>query len=97
MTLYACGICATPSEHRFCDAHGAAKKRYGRTFTTNRRRLLANNPLCAMCRDAPATIAHHHPHSRRELLGMGITDPDAPHRMIGVCAHCHAQVTAHGR
>lgn len=41
-----------------------------------------------------ATVADHHPTSRRELLTQGVTDPDADHRLRPLCTTCHNRETA---
>lgn len=58
-----------------------------------RRRVLARDLICVVCRRAPATVADHHPRSRRQLLAAG-EDPDDPAHGRGVCEPCHASETA---
>ena len=73
----------------------AAERGYsGRTWTRSRRTVLDRDVMCVLGCGRPATVADHHPTSRRDLVAQGVTDPDAPHRMRGVCAICHAQETA---
>ncbi|AUS34616.1 hypothetical protein C1M55_28210 [Rhodococcus qingshengii] len=42
---------------------------------------------------AEATIADHHPLSRRELIVQGL-DPNDPHHGRGLCKRCHDSHTA---
>lgn len=62
-----------------------------------RRGVLRRDPLCVLCtaedRMIPATVADHHPRSRRELLAAGL-DPDDPAHGRGLCAPCHNRETA---
>ena len=43
---------------------------------------------------AASTVADHYPDSKRDLVEMGTPDPDALHRLRGVCASCHNKHTA---
>lgn len=84
---------------------GTAKQRgYGGTrWRTARRTVLDRDPRC-VCTDTehghngqcpePSTVADHYPDERRDLIAAGATDPDAPHRMRGVCSRCHNRKTA---
>ncbi|MEU8371448.1 hypothetical protein [Micromonospora tulbaghiae] len=64
---------------------------------------LARDPLCR-CTDerhghgpvctAAATVADHYPETKADLVARGVTDPDALHRLRGVCASCHGKHTA---
>jgi 5-methylcytosine-specific restriction protein A len=56
--------------------------------------VLRRDPICVVCKTAPATVADHHPVSRRELVAMKVSDPDAPSRLRGLCASCHSRETA---
>ncbi len=55
--------------------------------------VLDRDPICVECQLAASTVADHHPHSRRDLIDMGV-DPDDPARGRGVCKHCHDKSTA---
>lgn len=55
--------------------------------------VLARDPWCRICGSAPATVADHHPLSRRELVAAGL-DPDDPQHGRGLCASCHGRETA---
>jgi len=76
---------------------------YGRAHTNHfRPGVLRRDPLCA-CTDtshghgprciAPATVADHHPLSRRDLVAQG-KDPDDPAHGRGLCEPCHNKHTA---
>src|SRR4051812_17614523 len=68
----------------------AAERGYsGRAWQRARRAVLMRDPICKVCGKAFSTVADHHPHSRRELVAMGVRNPDAPERMRGLCAPCH--------
>jgi 5-methylcytosine-specific restriction protein A len=56
--------------------------------------VLARDRTCVLCHTAPANTADHWPLGRDELVARGITDPDAPHRMRGLCRPCHSRETA---
>jgi 5-methylcytosine-specific restriction protein A len=75
---------------------GTARERgyAGRTWIRSRRAALQRDPVCVLCQTQPATVADHHPTSRRDLIDQGVTDPDAPHRLRGLCASCHGRATA---
>jgi len=55
--------------------------------------VLDRDPICVVCDLAASTVADHHPHSRRDLIDMGL-DPNDPQRGRGVCATCHNKSTA---
>ncbi len=69
---------------------GAGHKRF-------RRAVLHRDPLCVLCllRGLPvvATVADHHPLSRRDLVAAGL-NPDDPSRGRGLCKPCHDRETA---
>ncbi len=76
---------------------------YGRTHEQRfRHGVLRRDPLC-VCLDrahnhwpaclAPSTVADHHPHTRRELVALGL-DPNDPRYGRGLCKGCHDQHTA---
>lgn len=82
----------------------AAQRGYGgKTWANSRNAVLRRDPVC-VCEDQghghdgracgkPSTVADHYPHERKDLLAAGVPDPDAPHRMRGVCGGCHAKKT----
>ena len=59
-----------------------------------RRRVLRRDRTCRVCGAAEATVADHYPDSRKELLDAGVSDPDALHRLRGLCRPCHSRETA---
>lgn len=61
-----------------------------RTF---RAAVLARDPVCVLCRTAIATVADHHPQSRRELEALGL-NPNDPQYGRGLCHRCHSIETA---
>jgi 5-methylcytosine-specific restriction protein A len=73
----------------------AAQRGYsGKAWRAARRAVLRRDPICVLCNTAPATVADHHPTSRRELVAMNVSDPDALYRLRGLCASCHGKATA---
>lgn len=71
----------------------AAARGYGRRHRAARLTVLARDPVCVICQDGPATVADHHPKSRRDLVAAGL-DPDDPRHMRGLCKRCHDAYTA---
>jgi 5-methylcytosine-specific restriction enzyme A len=96
-----CEACTTAAEQR----RGSSTARgYGHQHRTRfRERVLTKNPLC-VCTDPghghdgqecliPATVADHHPRSRRELVRLKL-DPNDPSHGRGLCKRCHDRHTA---
>ena len=54
--------------------------------------LRAAGYTCVECH-AHATVADHHPHTRKELIRMG-ANPDSPDRGRALCETCHNRATA---
>lgn len=96
--------CPTLTQDGRCDAHkraaeqqrgSAAERGYsGAAWSQARRIVLRRDPICVLCGRAFSTIADHWPVSRKDLLAQGVRDPDAPHRLRGLCASCHGKETA---
>lgn len=101
-------ICSQPgcpeyTDRGRCDDHrreaeqrrGSARQRgYDRQHEQQfRAAVLARDPLCVLCQQAPSVHADHHPLSRRELAAAGEDPNDARHGR-GLCAHCHSTETA---
>lgn len=74
---------------------GTARQRgYGRRHEQRfRAGVLARDPVCVLCRNAPSVHADHHPLSRRDLIAQG-ADPDDPRHGRGLCTSCHSSETA---
>lgn len=71
---------------------------YQRGYTTRRwrvirKRFLATHNQCVDC-GAPATVPDHDPYERRELIAMGVPDPDAFEYLKPRCIPCHNKRTA---
>lgn len=75
----------------------------GKAWQASRDAVLTSDPLC-VCQDdghghdgrpcgEPSSVSDHYPHERKELVAAGVPDPDAPHRMRGVCSGCHNRKT----
>ncbi len=72
----------------------AAQQGYGREHRERfRSPVLARDPVCVLCGDAPSTQADHWPRSRKELVAQGL-DPDAPRYGRGLRSACHKRETA---
>jgi len=71
----------------------AAARGYGPKWRRIRAQFLKHHPRCALC-PAPATVADHHPLTRRQLLEVGDPHPDAWHHLRPLCEPCHARHTA---
>lgn len=101
--LVATGRCPTCT--RAADqARGTATDRgYGHEHRTRfRAGVLRRDPICT-CTDEThghgarcwniSTVADHHPHSRRELIALGL-DPNDPAHGRGLCEDCHNKHTS---
>lgn len=97
-----CPELVPPGQSRCEDCTSEADKRRGtaaeRGYTgsghrTFRKRVLARDPICMVCRLAPSTVADHHPLSRRELVASNM-NPNDPDHGRGLCKPCHDRETA---
>lgn len=74
----------------------------GRAWRDARTAVLTRDPRC-VCKDPkhdhgepcgePSKVSDHWPDERKDLVANGVPDPDAPHRMRGVCKGCHDRKT----
>lgn len=72
----------------------ASRRGYGATHRTRfRGPVLQRDPICVLCREAPSTVADHHPLTRRQLVAQGL-DPNDPKHGRGLCGPCHSAETA---
>jgi len=55
--------------------------------------VLKRNPVCVICKRAPATEADHYPLDRRTLVLRGL-DADDPQYGRGLCKPCHSRSTS---
>lgn len=85
-----------------CPDHGRDRRRDGNSNARGygqrhrdrfRRGVLDAQPVCVLCRRAPATEADHWPRTRRELVTAGL-DADDPQHGRGLCKPCHSRETA---
>lgn len=90
----------TPHQRRAPDTRPGPRERgYGGAHETRfRPGVLRRDPWCVdpdHVHDQPvrATVADHHPRTRRELVLAG-DDPDDPRHGRGLCAPCHSRITA---
>lgn len=58
-----------------------------------RREVLSRDMTCKLCEIEIATEADHYPHSRKELIALGL-NPNDPQYGRGLCQPCHARHTA---
>lgn len=58
-----------------------------------RRTVIHRDPVCVACNIAITTVADHYPHSRKELIELGL-DPNDPQYGRGLCKPCHDSETA---
>lgn len=73
----------------------SAERGYGTTWQRTRAGFLAEHPLCELCPTPTlATVADHHPTSRRDLVTAGDPNPDAWHHLRPLCKPCHDRETA---
>ncbi len=86
-----CGTCRSKAEQ----VRGSASQR-GYNSRSHRIRfrqgVLSKHPFCVLC-GSVATVADHHPLSRRELEAQGL-DPNDPERGRGLCKPCHDRETS---
>lgn len=104
---HALAVCSTPgcpeltTGGRCQDCKRAAEKKRGNfrqrgyTHQWDRRRAayLRNHPVCILCGE-PAKVPDHHPLSRRELVDLGVDDPDSDTHLRPLCWPCHSRETA---
>jgi len=103
-----CSVAGCPaiyeaSEGSRCLAHRRAADRARGTATQRgyaskghrrfRDAVLARDPICVLCGNKEATVADHHPHSRKELIELGL-NPNDPQYGRGLDKRCHDQETA---
>ena len=87
-----CDGCRSEAEQR---RGTAADRGYNsKTYQQARRTVLLRDPVCVVCGVRFSTVSDHWPDSRRDLVAMGVPDPDSPDRMRGLCGPCHSSETA---
>ena len=76
-------------------ARGSATDRGYNTrgHRTFRNQTLNRDPICTLCGVRESTVADHYPHSRKELLELGM-NPNDPEYGRGLCKPCHDAHTA---
>lgn len=67
----------------------SAKRGYGRRWRKLRKIVLARDPICTICGEAPATEAHHIIPRAPGELAADVTEDD----LTGVCKPCHSRTT----
>lgn len=86
-----CGDCERKAEQGRGSAH--ARGYGGPGHARFRAQVLARDPICTLCRRAPAAEADHYPLSRRELVRQHL-NPNDPKHGRGLCHDCHSGETA---
>lgn len=87
-----CDGCQREAEQR---RGTAADRGYNsKAYQAARRRVLLRDPVCVVCKVRFSTVSDHWPDSRRDLIAMGVPDPDSPDLMRGLCHPCHSSETA---
>lgn len=71
----------------------ATDRGYGAGWRRVRGAFLKAHPRCVLCA-GPATVADHHPRTRRELEAAGDPHPDAWRHLRPLCQSCHNRHTA---
>lgn len=91
----ACPTCRSRARAQAERARGSTTQQgyTGEHVTRFRAQVLARDPTCVLCGDAPSTDADHWPRSRKELLAAGC-DPNDPQYGRGLCSACHKNETA---
>lgn len=97
-----CDTCESAADRE----RGTAKERgYGTAaWEARRRECLRRDPLCVCTAPghghdgrqciAASHVADHWPKSRRQLVALGIRDPNALQYLRGICDRCHNKHTA---
>lgn len=65
----------------------------GKGHRAFRNGVLNRDPICVLCEVRQATVADHHPRSRKELEALAL-NPNDPAFGRGLCKHCHDTETA---
>lgn len=90
-----CPRCRAAARRASDEQRGNATRRgYGREHRDRfRLGVLDRDRVCVLCGIAPATVADHHPLSRRQIVDYG-GDPNDPSFGRGLCAECDKRQTA---
>ena len=90
-----CETCAKAKARTHDKARGSSAERgyTGRGHKAFRHAVLDRDPICVLCRAAWATVADHHPLSRKQLVDQDL-DPNDPNNGRGLCKPCHDRETA---
>lgn len=96
--------CDAETLTRYCATHGVGYGGAGRAAHYQRRWrqgpraiVLARDPVCTECWAELSSVADHHPTERRDLVLMGVPDPDDPGYLRGVCRGCHNRKSGQSR
>ena len=68
----------------------SATRGYNYKWRQRRAEFLNEHPYCVDCGES-ATVPDHDPLTRRELIALGVIDPDADQYLQPRCASCHAR------
>ena len=98
-TTAGCPTLTTGGQCQRCERAGDAKRGtkkqrgYSGSWAKRRSRYLRRHPTCVLC-GGPADVPDHWPKSRKELVTMGVADPDADEHVRPLCVPCHNVETA---
>jgi len=88
-----CEKCRSRQRKTWDRRRGRQYERYGPLWPIRRLNYLGENPWCLLC-GKMATVPDHWPIDRKQLLAMGVPDPDADEYLRPLCAPCHNRQTA---
>jgi 5-methylcytosine-specific restriction protein A len=91
--------CQTHARDRYADDRPNATDRgYGSPeWRATRKAVIERDPWCVNCHERRSDVADHWPDERIDLVLAGVTDPDSPDRLRGLCRRCHASRSAKRR
>ena len=102
-SVHGCATIYSATEGSRCQRHRAeADRRRGtssergyssRGHRAFRTAVIQRDLICQLCGLEPATVADHHPRSRKELIELGL-DPNDPQYGRGLGHVCHSKETA---
>jgi len=94
-TMGRCPLCLrTRQTNSRLKIETTAERGYNSPWRRRRILFLQAHPYCVLC-PRLATIADHHPISRRDLIAQGDPDPDADHHLRPLCKPCHDRETGY--
>lgn len=71
----------------------AARRGYNGSWQRRSADFIRRHPVCVDC-GRPSKVPDHDPVPRRELVALGVADPDADEHLVPRCQPCHNRRTA---